>query len=363
MPTLRRAALAASLLLAPLARAQVDYVNPTIGNVGILLEPTRPSRLSSPTAWSASTPSARTPSSDQIRIPSRSPSAPTACASSSPSCPAPPRPAAYDQRDTSTPYALLHAPRRPPSSRQPVLPHRALRLLPLHLPRTATAPVTLSEPARRATCVAPKPTAPPLPFLAKRIFDGMKAYVYGEFSAPVTLHLRTALKAGKRAARRHPRGHAQSLDFRYAVSFITADQAQTQPPPRDPRLGPRQGQRMPLPRPSWNQDARPDRRRGRHPHPAHRLLHRPLPQLRGRMVNITEDGRYYSGFDHQRPRPTRGPSTSITGSGIPTAPSNPSRPSSTPTSKPTRSSPTSACIRQSGIMPTFADSQLATTPA
>src|SRR5450631_1838483 len=39
---LKSVVLAATILLASDAAAQVDYVDPTIGNVGILLEPTRP---------------------------------------------------------------------------------------------------------------------------------------------------------------------------------------------------------------------------------------------------------------------------------------------------------------------------------
>ena len=129
----------------------------------------------------------------------------------------------------------------------------------------------------------------------------MQAFVYGQFSAPVTIqasgggdqkHLTASATDGKTV-----------LEFRYGISFISIEQA-----------------KMNLQKeiPAWNFDKIKEAARDRWNTvlgqiqveggtPEHkRVFYTSLYRCYERMVNISEDGKYYSGFDHQvhqDPRP------------------------------------------------------------
>ena len=55
-------------------------------------------------------------------------------------------------------------------------------------------------------------------------FNGMKAYVYGEFSAPVTFI--TVINDGRRSVVTATSPQSKTLDFRYGISFISVEQAE-----------------------------------------------------------------------------------------------------------------------------------------
>ncbi len=128
----------------------------------------------------------------------------------------------------------------------------------------------------------------------------MKAYVYGEFSAPVTF-TRTALKSGRQLVA--ARADTPSLDFRYAISFISTDQARLNLRHEIPAWGLAAIEAAAKAR--WNQTLGQIAVEGGTP-TQRTVFYTALYRCFERMINITEDGRYYSGFDHQvhtDPRP------------------------------------------------------------
>src|SRR5665213_1295689 len=205
--------MAAVILLAGHATAQVEYVDPTIGNVGILLEPTRPT-VFMPNSMVRVYPDRADALDDQIKsfpltinshrmqalfsiMPGEDGSA-----------------AAYDQEKT-TPYyystrfddSLIQTEFSPTERcgyfRLTFSDGKAAVVLANRMPG-----VLMTE---DGTAVS-----------GEERFSNMKAFLYGEFSAPVTFKLAdlgdrnrvTALSPG-----------ARTLEFRYGISFISAEQA------------------------------------------------------------------------------------------------------------------------------------------
>jgi predicted alpha-1,2-mannosidase len=124
-------------------------------------------------------------------------------------------------------------------------------------------------------------------------FSGMKAFVYGEFSAPVTLKLET-VGEGKRVIASSE--GTRTLEFRYGISFISAEQAKSNLRREIPAWDFERVKASAKVR--WNQilgeivvEGGTDSQR--------RVFYTALYRCFERMVNITEDGRYYSAFDHQ----------------------------------------------------------------
>lgn len=123
-------------------------------------------------------------------------------------------------------------------------------------------------------------------------FHDMAAYFYGEFSAPV----RVRAESGNQRLTVAAGGKTPGLEFRYGISFISVAQA-------------KKNLREELPswdfegvkaraRDRWNEvlgqiqvtGGTPDQRR---------VFYTSLYRCYERMVCITEDGQYYSSFDHQ----------------------------------------------------------------
>ena len=281
-----------------MARAQVQWVDPSIGGQGFMLEPTRPT-VSLPNSMVRVYPVRKDQLDDQIhsfpltiishRLGELFWLMPSDDASGSWD-----RAQAYDQ-ETETPY------------------YYSARFEAAHI-RTEFSPT-----ARCGYFRFTFPSGKPLVFLANRRdgeltpgpdgsvagferFRGdgklspgeMPAFVYGEFSAPVTIE-KSAAGAGSRLTITAT-GPANVLEFRYGISFINAGQAKA-------------NLRREIP--DWNFDGIKDAARARWnmvlgqiqveggtPEQM-RVFYTALYRCYERMVNISEDGRYYSAFDHK----------------------------------------------------------------
>jgi predicted alpha-1,2-mannosidase len=281
-----------SFLIGANSLAQVEYVDPTIGNVGHLLEPTRPT-VSLPNSMVRVYPVRKDGLDDQIH------SFPLTIIShrlgelfwlmpcdGKPDAGAWNRPATYDQ-EKETPYYY--------SAR---LDDSLIR-------------VEFTPTARCGFFRFRFPSNQPVVLLANRVggdlsmdgtnafsgfeeFQGMRAFVYGEFSAPVDL-----TREKKSATARlivSAAGPEKSLGLRYGISFISVEQA---------RRNLREGIS------DWNFDSVKRRARDRWNEALgqiqveggtlaqKRVFYTALYRCYERMVNISEDGQYYSSFDHQ----------------------------------------------------------------
>jgi len=124
-------------------------------------------------------------------------------------------------------------------------------------------------------------------------FSDMAAFVYGEFSAPVQFKLETV--GGKSRLIASSSG-SKTLEFRYGISFISTEQAKRN-----------LGREIP----SWGFDRVKDSGRARWnqtlgqiaveggTEAQRKVFYTALYRCFERMINITEDGRYYSAFDHK----------------------------------------------------------------
>jgi len=266
------------------AIAQVEYVDPTIGNVSILLVPTRPA-VYMPNSMVRVYPMRADALDDriesfpltisshrQLELFSIMPGADGAAA-------------AYDQEKT-TPY--YYSTRFDESLIQAEF--------------TATERCgyfRFTFPAGKAAIVLANRiagTLQPQPgngLSGEERFSGMKAFVYGEFSAPVSFSSQNLQDKSRVVA---SASGQQRLEFRYGISFISADQAKA-------------NLRHEIP--SWGFDAVKQAGKARWnrtlgqiaveggTEAQKRVFYTALYRCFERMVNITEDGRYYSGFDHQ----------------------------------------------------------------
>ncbi|HEV2693452.1 MAG TPA: GH92 family glycosyl hydrolase, partial [Verrucomicrobiae bacterium] len=123
-------------------------------------------------------------------------------------------------------------------------------------------------------------------------FNNMQAYVCGEFSAPVQVqaaasdhHLIISASNGKNV-----------LEFRYGISFISLDQARKNLHAEIPAWTFDKVKHAARDR--WNEALGQIQVEGGTPEQK-RVFYTSLYRCYERMVNITEDGQYYSAFDHQ----------------------------------------------------------------
>ena len=128
----------------------------------------------------------------------------------------------------------------------------------------------------------------------------MQAFVYGEFSAPVTIQT-SENRNGKRLVVSAPAGQ-KVLEFRYGISFISVEQAK---------------KNLQEQIPAWNFDKTKSSAKDRWNEvlgqinveggtaEQKRVFYTSLYRTYERMVNITEDGQYYSAFDHKVHQDTR----------------------------------------------------------
>jgi predicted alpha-1,2-mannosidase len=280
---LKAGLLAAVVLVALHAAAQVDYVDPTIGNVGILLVPTRPAvflpnsmvrmypmradamddRISS---FPLTINSHRIDELFSIMAGDRSP-------------------AAYDQEKT-TPY--YYSTRFDESLIQTEF--------------TATERCgyfRFTFPDGKASVALANRMAGNLEtqsdgaISGEERFSNMRAYVYGEFSAPVTIKLENL---GDRNRASVSTQGAKTIEFRYGISFISVEQAKRNLRREIPAWGFDTVEAEARTR--WNQVLGQIAVEGG-TESQKRVFYTALYRCYERMIDITEEGRYYSGFDHK----------------------------------------------------------------
>lgn len=278
------AVLAAVIVLAGHATAQVEYVDPTIGNVGILLQPTRPA-VFLPNSMVRVYPIRADALDDQIKsfpltisshrmqelfsiMPGEDGSA-----------------AAYDQEKT-TPY--YYSTRFDDSLIQTEFSAtERCGYFRFTFPHGKASVVLANRMSgdlqtQNGTAVS-----------GEERFSNMKAFVYGEFSAPVQFTLET-LGEGKRVTASRP--GAGVLEFRYGISFISTEQAKSNLRHEIPAWDFEKVKAAAKAR--WNQVLGEIEVEGG-TESQRRVFYTALYRCFERMVNITEDGRYYSAFDHQ----------------------------------------------------------------
>jgi predicted alpha-1,2-mannosidase len=270
------------------AYAQVEYVDPTVGNIGILLEPTRPAVY--------------LPNS-MVRV-------------------YPIRQDATDDRITSFPLTIS-------SHRQPELfsimlgdgsaaaydqeittPYYYSVRFDSSLLRTEFAPTEragyfrFTFPKGQASIVLANrqegglETAGRGAVSGRESVEGLTAYIFGEFSTPVRVEAESSDKRSRLAVT----AETKNLEFRYGVSFISVEQAE-------------KNLRREIP--EWGFDRVKDAAKARWNETLGRItveggteaqrkvFYTALYRCFERMINISEDGQYYSAFDHKVHRDSR----------------------------------------------------------
>jgi len=286
---LSKAACLLALFAAPFAHAQVEYVDPTIGNVGILLEPTRPA-VYLPNSMVRMYPSRHDAFDDRIHF------FPLTISSHRISelfsiMPGAPEPTAYEQ-ETTTPYFY--------STR--------FRTSGIVTDFTATERCGLFRftfPNGKAQLTLANRIAGSMQLHDSRIVEGeerfnnMKAYVYGEFSAPVTA---ASSESGSKQSLAIT-GSARTLEFHYGISFISVEQAKKN---LQREIAAQTFDAIKAKaKARWNETLGRITVEGG-TEAQKRVFYTALYRSSERMINITEDGQYYSGFDHKvhtDPRP------------------------------------------------------------
>ncbi|HSY20149.1 MAG TPA: GH92 family glycosyl hydrolase [Candidatus Acidoferrales bacterium] len=123
-------------------------------------------------------------------------------------------------------------------------------------------------------------------------FNHMAAYFYGEFSTPV----RVQAGGDNRRLTVSASGGDKVLEFRYGISFISLEQAKKNLQSEIPAWAFDRVKRAAHDR--WNEVLGQIQVEGGTPEQK-RVFYTSLYRCYERMVNITEDGQYYSAFDHQ----------------------------------------------------------------
>ena len=271
-------------------QAQVEYVDPTIGNVGILLEPTRPA-VYLPNSMVRMYPIRADAFADQIasfpltisshRMDELFSIMPGETSG----------PAAYDQ-ERVTPYD--YSTRFDESLIQTEFsPTERCGYFRFTFP-SGDASIHVSN--RQPGSLKPQGASA---ISGEEQFRGMKAYVYGEFNAAVTFHTQVD---GDKSRVVVSRTSNHRLDFRYGISFISVEQARKNLEREIPAWGLDAVREAAKAR--WNKtlsrievEGGTDAQR--------RVFYTALYRSSERMINITENSQYYSGFDHQVHQDTR----------------------------------------------------------
>jgi predicted alpha-1,2-mannosidase len=285
--------------LAGLAQAQVEYVDPTIGGQGFMLEPTRPT-VSLPNSMVRVYPVRRDQLDDQIH------SFPLTIVShrmgelfwlmpSDGSAEAWNRAQAYDQ-ETTTPY--YYATRFDDSLiRTEFTPAAHCGYFRFTFP--AGKPVVLFANRRGGELAAAGDNS--ISGSERITGEGamspgvMHAYVYGEFSAPVKIEAASGGN-GSRLTIAAQNPDEKILEFRYGISFISVAQAKKNLAEEIPGWNFDKIKNAAKDR--WNDALGKIQVQGGSPEQK-RVFYTSLYRCYERMVNITEDGQYYSAFDHQ----------------------------------------------------------------
>jgi predicted alpha-1,2-mannosidase len=277
----------------PAIQAQVEYVDPAMGGQGFLLEPTRPT-VSLPNGMVRVYPVRKDQLDDQIRsfpltiishrlgelfwlMPGESD-----------------RPAVYDQ-EQETPY--YYSTRFEGSLIQTEF-----------TPTARCGYFRFTFPSGKPVVLLANRQGGELSVSGDNIVTGtenitaessvtpglMHAYVYGEFSAPVKIQSND-IEKGKRLVVTTQAG-SKVLEFRYGISFISIDQAKTN---LQNEISSQSFEKIKsAAKNRWNEVLGQIQVEGGMPEQK-RVFYTSLYRCYERMVNITEDGRYYSAFDHQ----------------------------------------------------------------
>jgi predicted alpha-1,2-mannosidase len=279
------------------AQAQVEWVDPTIGGQGFLLEPTRPT-VHLPNSMVRVYPVRKDQLDDQIH------SFPLTIISHRLGelfwlmpCDGTPDAGAWDRaqasdQETTTPY--YYATRFDDS-----------------LIRTEFTPTArcgyfrFTFPSRKPVVLLANRMAGELSFSGGNTvtgverFNNMQAFVYGEFSAPVQ-----AQSSGDERKRLvvSARDGGNVLEFRYGISFVGVEQARKNLQTEIPGWSFEEVKRAAKKR--WNEVLGQIKVEGGTP-AQRRVFYTSLYRSYERMVNITEDGQYYSSFDHKVHQDTR----------------------------------------------------------
>ena len=266
------------------APAQVDYVDPTIGNVGILLVPTRPT-VYMPNSMIRVYPMRSDALDDQIESFPLTISSHRTQELFSLMPGENGRPAAWDQ-ETTTPYyySVYLGDGR------------------IHTEFSATERCgyfRMTFPSGNASVVLANRLAGELhvqdggAVVGEERFNDMAAFVYGEFSAPVQFKVENAANKSHLAV---SSPGARVLEFRYGISFISAEQAKENLSREIPAWGFERVRDAGKKR--WNETLGQIEIEGG-TEAQRKVFYTALYRCFERMINITEDGRYYSAFDHK----------------------------------------------------------------
>jgi predicted alpha-1,2-mannosidase len=274
--------------------AQVDYVDPTIGNVGILLVPTRPT-AQLPHSMIRVHPLRDDFLDDQINgfpltlISHRLGEIFTLQATTG----------AVDAKSWTTPITYDHE-KPTPYHYSVWLEEPALKLEFAPGERTGIfrftardrAPVVLLATRKEGEMAV----AGAQSVTGIERFKDMQAYLYGEFDQPMTVTASSESPNTGRLAATPVAATARAVLFRYAISFISHEQAR---------------KNLAREMNTWDLDAVAQAGRARWndtlgkiqvtggTEAQKRTFYTALYRSHERMINISEDGRYYSAYDHQ----------------------------------------------------------------
>jgi predicted alpha-1,2-mannosidase len=271
-------------------QAQVEYVDPTIGNVGVLLVPTRPA-VYLPNSMIRFYPIRADALDDRIEsfpltISSHRQPELFSIMPGENDMPAP-----YDQEKT-TPY--YYSTRFDESLIQTEFsPTERCGYFRFTFPDGNTA-VVLANRQTGALHIDVDGS-----ITGEEVVGDLQAYVYGEFRQPVAFKVEAV--SGKSRALATGKG-PNVLEFRYGVSFISVGQAKKNLQREIPDWGFERIRDEAKAR--WNETLGQIALEGG-TETQRRIFYTALYRCFERMINITEDGQYYSAFDHQVHRDSR----------------------------------------------------------
>jgi predicted alpha-1,2-mannosidase len=270
------------------AYAQVEYVDPTVGNIGILLEPTRPA-VYLPNSMVRVYPIRQDATDDRIT------SFPLTISSHRQPelfsiMPGDGSAAAYDQEITTPYYYSV----RFDSSllRTEFAPTERAGYFRFTFPK-GQASIVLANRQEGGLESAGRGAVS-----GRESVEGLTAYIFGEFSTPVRVEAESSDKRSRLAVT----AETNNLEFRYGVSFISVEQAE-------------KNLRREIP--EWGFDRVKDAAKARWNETLGRItveggteaqrkvFYTALYRCFERMINISEDGQYYSAFDHKVHRDSR----------------------------------------------------------
>lgn len=272
------------------AAAQVNYVDPTIGNISILLSPTRPT-VDLPNGMIRVYPVRTDATDDRIRF------FPLTISSHRDRelfsiLPGDGTSVTYDQENTTPYYYSVQL--------------QGSRIQAEFAPTAHCGHFRFTFPDGKASLLLANHLAGQLTpegsaaVSGEEHFSDMKAYVYGQFSAPVTFHVG---KTGNQSRISVSAQDTKTLEFRYGISFISVEQAKKNLSDEIPAWEFESTKASA--KAHWNEALNRIEVEGG-TESQRKVFYTALYRSSERMINITEGGRYYSAYDHKvhtDPRP------------------------------------------------------------